>query len=335
MALKADFVKKLESFSLKIGLEIQDECIGLLGESGCGKSMALKCIAGIETPDKGMVEMDGKVLFDSKRRINLPPRKRKIGYLFQNYALFPNMTVEKNIKSGMEGRRGDPGPYVKKFRLEGLEGRMPATLSGGQKQRTALARMLAARPRMILLDEPFSALDSSLRWEMEQEVAALLEEFSGTAMVVSHNREEMFRLCSRIALMERGMIQDTAEKHALFDNPGTGYGAALTGCKNISPAQRVDDTHVFARDWQLTLTVPGPVPEKTAFAAIRAHHLEFSQEKGENAFPCRVIRRIESVFEDIYLVDCGGKPLRLEARKGTLKSLLFLRIPKDKVMLLR
>jgi len=335
MAVKADFEKRLKGFPLKVSLELGDECAGLLGESGCGKSMTLKCLAGIETPDRGMIEIDGRLVFHSAKRINVPPRKRRVGYLFQSYALFPNMTVEKNIKSAMADKGESPAQYIEKFRLQGLERQVPATLSGGQKQRTALARMLAAKPQVILLDEPFSALDSSLRWEMEQEVMALLEGFRGTSIVVSHSRDELFRLCGRVGVMGQGSLDAMEEKHRLFENPETGYAAALTGCKNISPARWLDDGHVFAEDWGIALAVAGPVPREVAFVGIRAHHLSFAEQAGENVFPCRVVRRIENVFEDIYLAELGGKPLRLEVEKGLTGPKELVHIPRGRIMLLR
>ena len=134
--------------------------------------MTLKCIAGIEKPDKGKIVLDGVTLFDSEQHINLPPQKRRVGYLFQQYALFPSMTAEQNILcaltcSSREDRKEKFAALLRTFRLEGLEKKLPAQLSGGQQQRVALARILASEPQAILLDEPFSALDSYLKWELE------------------------------------------------------------------------------------------------------------------------------------------------------------------------
>ncbi|MDR2785846.1 MAG: ATP-binding cassette domain-containing protein, partial [Treponema sp.] len=143
------------------------QCLGILGASGSGKSMTLKCIAGIEKPDEGHIELNGRVLFDSAKRINLKPRERRVGYLFQNYALFPRSRVLENITMGLplpgEERIRKAREWIARFGLSGFEDRYPAQLSGGQQQRTALARMLIRDPELILLDEPFSALDSALR----------------------------------------------------------------------------------------------------------------------------------------------------------------------------
>ena len=165
MSLYVDIEKHLPGFHLRTSFEAGNEILSILGASGCGKSLTLKCIAGIETPDRGRIVLDGRVLFDSQKRINLPVRDRKIGYLFQTYALFPHMTVRENIACGLTSRdRSFVGSWVEKFYLSGLEDHYPSQLSGGQQQRTALARMLASRPSLIMLDEPFSALDDYLKW---------------------------------------------------------------------------------------------------------------------------------------------------------------------------
>ena len=153
--------------------------------------MTLKCIAGIEKPDRGTITLDGRVLFDSEKHINLTPQQRRVGYLFQQYALFPNMTAAQNILCGIRtGSRAEKkeklAALLRTFRLEGLEKKLPAQLSGGQQQRVALARILASEPQAILLDEPFSALDSYLKWELELELGELLGAFDGPILWVSH-----------------------------------------------------------------------------------------------------------------------------------------------------
>ena len=183
MSLTVDMKKKLGSFELETKFEAENGVTCLLGPSGCGKSMTLKCIAGIEKPDEGRIELDGTVLFDSKKGINLPPQKRMVGYMFQNYALFPNMTVRQNILCGMRHikdkaeKEARLNKYVSMFRLEGLENHRPAQLSGGQAQRTALARIMVSDPKLLLLDEPFSALDAHLRDKLMIEMRDVLARF--------------------------------------------------------------------------------------------------------------------------------------------------------------
>jgi molybdate transport system ATP-binding protein len=186
------------------------------------KKYDLKCIAGVETPDEGKIVLDGDTLFDSQKRINLLPQKRKTGYLFQNSALFPNMTVEHNILCGMHKlkkeseKRRRLAQMLSLFHLDGLEKRYPSQLSGGQQQRVALARILVSEPKILMLDEPFSALDSYLRWQLEQEIGNLLRNFNGTTLFVSHNQNEVYRLCERIVVVSGGKVDIIDGKRELF-----------------------------------------------------------------------------------------------------------------------
>ena len=170
MSLEVNITKKLDGFTLHVNFAARSTATAILGASGCGKSMTLRCIAGIVKPDAGRIVLDGRVLFDSAQHIDLPPQQRGVGLLFQNYALFPNMTVEQNVLCGLKAektsaRKARCAEMLQAMRLESLAKRYPAQLSGGQQQRTALARILVGRPKILMLDEPFSALDSYLREE--------------------------------------------------------------------------------------------------------------------------------------------------------------------------
>ena len=178
MKLQVHIKKAIGAFRLEADLATDEGLLSLLGPSGCGKTLTLKCIAGIERPDEGRICLGDRVLFDSEKKIDLPPQKRRVGYMFQDYALFPHMTVRQNILAGM-GKRPDPSladPYLERFRIADLSERLPRELSGGQKQRTAMARIAAQDPDVILLDEPFSALDTMLKWELEKEMLQMLSE---------------------------------------------------------------------------------------------------------------------------------------------------------------
>lgn len=198
MSIEVLIKKDLGPFKLNIAFQSDSRRIGILGASGCGKSLTLKSIAGIERPDEGRIVINGKALFDSSERMNLKPQLRKVGYLFQNYALFPTMTVEQNIAAGLTGKKGQimhqVREMVERFHLNGLEKRLPGELSGGQQQRVALARMLVCEPEVILLDEPFSALDVYLRDQMQRELMQMLETYPGIVILVSHSRDEVYRM---------------------------------------------------------------------------------------------------------------------------------------------
>lgn len=262
MALSVDIRKALGNFHLAVQFDAGDETLALLGASGCGKSVTLKCIAGILTPDEGHIELDGVTLYDSASRINLPPQRRQVGYLFQQYALFPNMTVRQNIAAAVRDkarRQTEVAEKLRQFRLEAVADQKPGQLSGGQQQRCALARILASEPTAILLDEPFSALDSYLKYQLELELAETLGGFPGTVLWVSHDRGEVFRNCRRVCVIDRGRSQPVTTLGELFRSPGTEAAARLSGCKNYADARPREDA-VFLPDWGLTLSCGRPVP---------------------------------------------------------------------------
>lgn len=209
MAISLEIEKKLKGFTLKTAFESKTSSVGILGASGSGKSMTLRCIAGIEKPDRGRIVINGKTVFDSEKNIDLKPQERRVGYLFQNYALFPTMTVRDNILCGFRGEKKDREEklqdFVKRYQLEGLEKRYPSQLSGGQQQRVAIARALASKPAILLADEPTGNLDS----KTSQEVLGLLKltnsRFSQTIVMITHS-EELAQLCDRIIRIEDGRI---------------------------------------------------------------------------------------------------------------------------------
>ena len=183
--LKVNIQKELKEFDLDVDFELKSKRLGILGPSGCGKSMTLKSIAGIVNPDDGFISLNDTVYFDSSNKTNLKPQKRNVGYLFQNYALFPNMTVEENIAIGL-GKDCDKNhlsEIIKRFHLNGLEKRYPRQLSGGQQQRVALARIMAYGPDVILLDEPFSAMDTFLKEQLRLELVNSLRDFDGFSIM--------------------------------------------------------------------------------------------------------------------------------------------------------
>ncbi|WP_343010610.1 sulfate/molybdate ABC transporter ATP-binding protein [Holdemanella biformis] len=208
--LEVQIYKKLAEFDLDASFQVNDNILGLMGASGSGKSMTLKCIAGIETPDQGRIVLNGRVLFDSEKKINVPIQKRNVGYMFQSYALFPNMNVYENISVGLRARKvKDVDIVVQKvmqqFRIFELASRYPKQLSGGQRQRVALARLMAYEPDVLLLDEPFSALDEDLKKDLLQELKSELQ-ISKPVIFVSHDKEEVNYLCDLKYKIKQGEI---------------------------------------------------------------------------------------------------------------------------------
>ncbi|ERL04672.1 sulfate/molybdate ABC transporter ATP-binding protein [Mitsuokella sp. oral taxon 131] len=325
MKLEVRIRKRLRNFTLDASFETQDEVFALLGASGCGKSMTLKCIAGLAQPDAGRIVLNGRVLYDSARGIDLSPQKRRIGYLFQNFALFPNMTIADNIRFVARGTKEEKERIVHenlvRFSLLEQEHAYPAELSGGQQQRAALARILATDAELLLLDEPFSALDSYLKWQLELELMEVLADYGGAALFVSHDRGEVYRLASRIAIINRGQMESVHTRRELFHNPTTLTATLLTGCKNVSHAERIDASHVRAKDWQIDLCV-GEVQEKIHYVGLRAHFLEYrtgAEHPAENIFCMDVVRIIEDTFSYLIMV----------RRAGTDGALIRWELPKE------
>lgn len=345
MSLEVTIAKRFEGFTLHADFAAGNTAAAILGASGCGKSMTLRCIAGVVKPDSGRIVLDGRVLFDSEKGIDLPPQQRNVGLLFQNYALFPNMTVEQNILCALKkekdpaARKAACGSALRAMRLEELAHRLPSELSGGQQQRAALARILAGRPRILMLDEPFSALDSYLREEVEGEVGSLLSNFDGTALLVTHDRDEAYRLCREMIVMDSGEVLRAGATKEVFADPRRLTAARLTGCKNILPCVRVDEHHVRLTGWERELTVALPVPEGCCAVGIRAHDFAPEAADGENRMPVQVGASSENPFDWNVIctaADDAGK-LWWKVSKTTLSSPppqapAYLRVAPENIM---
>lgn len=338
MDLSVSIKKNLRDFVLDVNFSTENEIFALLGASGCGKSMTLKCIAGIETPDEGKIILNGRILFDSEKKINLPPQQRKVGYLFQNYALFPNMTVAENILFAAKNFE-KLEENLQRFKISELRNAYPAELSGGQQQRVALARILNSNAEILLLDEPFSALDSHLKWNLELEMEEILKSY-GAAVLVSHNRGEVFRLANKIAVMSCGKISEINSKQELFENPQSYSAAILTGCQNISAAKKISENKILAQDWQIELTVNKKVPNDLKFVGIHANFLKKVDSIGENIFPMKVERIIEDTANFILMLRTSEdvKPIRFDIEKNFWRNnnpeKIFLSIPAEKIILM-
>ena len=311
--------KELPDFLLDVCFTSNGKPLGLLGGSGAGKSMILRCIAGIETPDRGQIILNGRVLFDSEKGINFLPGDRRIGFLFQNYALFPHLTVAQNIAFGLP--KNTPKRSIKQLvanllaevQLQGFGDRYPHQISGGEQQRVALARALASKPEVLLLDEPFSALDTYLRGKIEQQLISVLAHYQGVTLFVTHNLEEAYRICDRLLVIDKGRAIASDTKQNIFEHPHTFRTAQLTGCKNFSRARVKDSPEVEAIDWGCSLQVIEPIPETLAYVGIRAHQLIFTKEtNGENTFPCWLVNHSETQHRMTLYIKLNSPPESLQ-----------------------
>ena len=307
MEMKASFRISAGDFSLQAKMDIADRRNGILGASGCGKSMTLKALAGILTPDEGRIELGDRVLFDSRAGINVPARERGIGYLFQNYALFPNMNTEQNIGAGLRGNKKEIRAKVKaimeRLRLTELSGHFPTQMSGGQQQRVALARILVRKPEVILLDEPFSALDAYMQDAMQQELMEILSEYDGITVMVSHDRDILYRFSEKLFVMGQGCFLRTGTVKEIFAEPVYKEAAILTGCKNIARAVRRDDHTIDVVSWGITLHTSYILPSQFSYIGYRAHNLvPVYGERRENCIRFAKYEKAELPFEVNYYV---------------------------------
>lgn len=348
MSLSVSIKKHFPAFTLDVNIKAGNETLGWLGESGCGKSLTMRCIAGIETPDEGKIVVNGKTFFEreagKRPTVNLSPQERKTALLFQNYMLFPNLTVAENVAAGIdrklpkEEREAQVNAELKRFGLDGFGKRYPSQLSGGQQQRVALARMLAAKPDILMLDEPFSALDAHLKGALEQNLAGLFETFHGTILYVSHDIDEALRFCDRIAVIEKGHVMEVSTGNNLVNNPQSAASIKLSGCKNATPARRINDHRVFLPAWGIEVETDKPVQENLTCMGVRAFFLEQAKEPGRNTYRVRVVRTSDSRFDRSALLEFldrePGADKAVDQTENEMKYLeqhLFWRIDKLKV----
>ncbi len=318
MAIEVRIHREFDDFKLDVQFQSESRRIGILGASGCGKSLTLKSIAGIERPETGKIESAGKVFFDSAKKIWMPPQERNVGYLFQNYALFPTMTVEKNIgialRCGKKEKEKKVRDMIERFSLQGLEKKLPGQLSGGQQQRTALARIMIYEPDMILLDEPFSALDSYLKEQTQRECLELLQDYPGTVILVSHSRDEIYRFSEEVLVMDGGkaVIQKTVKE--LFEHPQKVAAAKLTGCKNIEEIVWKDGKHLYVPGWDMVIPAGMENVGGAQAIGIRAHEFttERTESDGELVFPVYKPEVKEDLFEyhvQFFTSECAKTPV--------------------------
>ncbi len=338
MGLEVEIEKQFPDFSLQVAFTAPNALAGILGASGAGKTMTLRAIAGLDSPTRGRIVLDGRVLFDSAAHIDLPSRVRRVGLLFQDYALFPHLSVERNIAFGLRhapsiapsDRARRIPEQIAAMHLTGLEHRYPAALSGGQQQRVALARALAPHPAALLLDEPFSALDTHLRSQLERQLREMLATYRGVTLLVSHNLEEIYRLCGQLVVLDKGHVIAQGSRDEIFRCPPNLITARLTGCKNFSRVRALHDAKkdatgtsehtapgtalIEALDWDCSLRVAQDIAHAPAHVAIRAHHVRVEAPRPEcaalkeNTFPCWVADTSEAPFRVTLFLRLNGPP---------------------------
>jgi len=307
--LEVNVKKIFPGFKLDVSFSADQEILTLLGPSGSGKTMTLQCIAGLAQPDEGFIKLNDKTLYDSASKINLPPQMRKVGFVFQNYALFPHINVYKNIAYGICNL---PKPQIKdrisylleKMNISELSQRYPRQLSGGQQQRVALARALAPEPEILLLDEPFSALDTQVKERLEIEILSIQNFYKGNILMVTHNLAEGYKLASKIAIYDSGRIIQCDRKQKVIDSPANYTAARLTGVRNLFKG-----TIIGIEQRQVLVIIPelgdkvrvdlkgkmNLLPDQSVTIGIRPEYVHLSDHPVENTFRCVADRIIEGV----------------------------------------
>lgn len=312
--LEVRIKRKLPGFSLDVSFSINQEILAILGPSGSGKTMSLQCIAGLIRPDEGYIALNGKVLFDSNRNVNLSPQMRKIGFVFQNYALFPHLTVSENISYGISHlARAEATQRVSRLldaiNIPGLGNRYPRQLSSGQQQRVALARALAPEPELLLLDEPFSALDTVRKERLELELAALQRSYKGNMLLVTHDLAQGYKLGSRMAIFDSGSIVQFDHKNKVIALPANRTAARLVGFRNLYKGfiSEIGEGYALVKVADLgqdlkvrTNNAMKIEIDQQVTVGMRPEKVLVTDRPGENTFLCTVDQIVEGVSTISY-----------------------------------
>lgn len=337
--LEVKIDKSLHPFHLSSSFTVQNEILGILGPSGSGKSMTLQCIAGLQTPSSGKIILNDRTLFDSDKRINIRPQLRKIGYVFQNYALFPHLTVEKNIAFGLnhlpkQEQHRSVLEIMDRMRIRGLQHRYPDELSGGQQQRVALARTFVTQPDVLLLDEPFSALDRHVKSQLERELLDMIHDhFKGSILFITHNLEEAYKLCDRILMYDNGKTVQLGRKEEIMNQPVNLTVAKMIGCENLIPVcvhkPLNEKLPLTAGEWTFFARDHKRNYNDKMIAGIHSHHLKLqtSTKEAENTFSCQISKIIETISSMIIHVACRGYMLTVNVTKEEWESITASKQP--------
>ena len=310
--------KRFEKFVAVDDLNLRianNDFITLLGPSGCGKTTTLRMIAGLETPTEGRILIGGKVVFDAEKGINLPPIKRDVGFLFQNYALWPHMTVYQNIAFGLENLKWKPdkirarvNELLKLMRIEEFEKRYPAELSGGQQQRVAIARTLAPGPKVLFMDEPLSNLDAKLRMEMRTELKRLHRDTDSTFVYVTHDQLEAMTLSTRVCIMKNGYLQQYAPPLTMYNDPANLFVADFMGnpTMNFTDGTLNGDTLTFGSMKARFIPDEKAALPHDVVVGVRPEYIALSEN---GAYAAKVYSTLPSGMETTVKLDVNGTPL--------------------------
>ncbi len=331
--------KNFKNFKLDVDFEMGNESLGLLGASGSGKSLTLKAIGGLIKPDSGKIILNGRTLFDSEKKINLRPQERKVGYLFQDYALFPNFTVEENVRAGLREKR-DITDKLKEMHIYHIKDKLPAYISGGERQRTALCRILVNKPDILLLDEPFSALDEFLKNSIEAEVLNIIRKYELKTILVSHNKDEVYRMSDKIISISNGKSGEKKETKEFFENPATLTEAKLIGINNFSDFE-IEKDGIFLKAWGIRLK--GKVKAHGKICALRTRDIALSEKAiNNNSIRIEDYRLIENIDSFLLILNQDDKKyddLRIEINKEDYKEFhdgpKYFTINTDKLLFLK
>lgn len=312
--------KDFKNFKLDVDFEMGNESLGFLGASGSGKSLTLKAIAGLIKPDSGKIILNGRTLFDSEKKINLKAQDREVGYLFQDYALFPNFTVEENVRAGLRERR-DITDKLNEMHIYHIKDKLPAYISGGERQRTALCRILVNKPDILLLDEPFSALDEFLKNSIETEVLNIIRKYELKTILVSHNKDEVYRMSDNIISIKDGKSGHIRTRREFFESPTTLTEAKLIGINNFSDFE-IEGGEIFLKAWGIRLK--DNIKEKGAICGLRSRDIILS-DKAINDDYIRIedFRLIENIDSLLLILNQDHRKyddLRIEITKEDYKK---------------
>lgn len=341
MGLSVEIKSKLNIFEMDISLKTTSNRIGILGASGSGKSMLLKYISGIIAPDEGVIELNDEFLFDSSKKINIKPQKRNVAYMFQNYALFPTMSVRENIEIIIEGnkvyREKKASELMKRFCIDNIASKMPRDLSGGQQQRVALARIMAYEPKLILLDEPFSAMDNDLKEKLQMELEEMVADYDGIIIMVSHSRDEIYRFSDELIIIDNGGIVEHGATKKTFSQPRTIQGARMVGVSNIFPASIDNESMLFIPEMDMKIALDDVdeicrnkiCKDKIKYVGIRDVDFKIlsRNENAENVVDVRVEKIYEGI-EDIKVFFSFKKSNNYSDIYGRSEKVYCIRINK-------